>query len=38
MKTTSAEDKTLSKIIKYYDKKWEGTDPVKDTIRIYQES
>lgn len=38
MNQTKFEDKTLSKIIRYYGKTWEGTDPVKDTIRVYEDN
>jgi hypothetical protein len=37
-KQTEAENATLDKIIRHYGKKWEGTDPVKDTRKMYEET
>ena len=37
-KSIKAENATLNKIIRHYGKKWEGTDPVKDMIKMYEEA
>lgn len=33
-----AEDETLSKVMRYYGKEYSGTDPVADTISLYEDA